>query len=355
MDDTMAPPSKRRKLLSPAEDVALQSEAASKSSVPPFSHGVEHIPAAKPTQLFYAPALPRHVEEVHLEIHKRSVPSAEERRRILRRQGTAALGNIISTNSDADVVVAVTAEVDALGTTTALTTAAVTVDVPDLPSLLSTSTTTDVISDNSAESKSSTTSETSVEPTSSSAPESSSDRTSASSSPSETASSSNNSRSTDAPSSTNAPSSSTSRSSSTSLPISSSSDSPSAYAISPASENGDEDGNQNESQAETSSEATESGTGSSVAPSSPASTYSARSSASSSQGAASLGSSTSSNSSVPASTSGNTQSQTSQIVIPATASGFIGQTGSASSVNSLNLTTSGKLTTPASLCLESTD
>ena len=363
MDDAMAPPSKRRKLLDPAQDVAQLPEPATKSSIPPFSHGVEHIAATTPTQSLYARPSPHHVEEVHLEIHTRSVPSAEEPLRVLRRQGTAALTDIITTNSDAEVVVAVTAMVDALGSTTALTTAAVTVDVPDLPSLLATSTTTAVVSEGSAEPtasfaqesssdptsssaqatsadpNSSSAQETSADPTSSTAQESSAEPTSPSgSSQSEPASSSENSRSSDASSSTNPPSSSTSTQT-TSLP---------AYVVSPASDNGTDTDTQNESQPESSKE---SETGSSVAPSSTAgsapASYSAPSSygASSSQDTATLDSFTSSNSTVAASTSASSQSQTSQTVFTPTGSGFSAQTGSASSRNSLNQTISGKLAT----------
>lgn len=357
MDDTMAPPSKRRKLLEPAQDVAQQFETATKSSIPPFSHGVEHIPATKPAQALYARPLPHHIEELHLEIQTRSVPSAEEQIRLLRRQGTAALTDIITTNSEADVVVAVTAMVDALGSTTALTTAAVTVDVPDLPSLLATSTTTAVVSEDSAEPTASSSQETSAEPTPSSSQESSADPTSSTaqesspepttsseSSQSESATSSNDSRSSDTPSSTNAPASSSSTSD-TSLPT---------YAVSPASENGTDNDPQSTSQSKSS---TESETSSSVAPSSTSGTsgsapasygpasYGAPSgySASSSQDTATLESSTSSNSTVPISTSASSQSQTSQTVFTPTGSGFSVQTGSASSRNSLNLTTSGKL------------
>lgn len=353
MDNTMAPPSKRRKLLAPSQDFSQQSEVATKSSVAPFSHGVEHIPASKPTQPLYARPSPQHVEEVHLAIHKRSVSNAEERRRIVRRQGTAAVSDIISTNSDADLVVAVTASVDALGSTTALTTAAVTVDLPDLSSPTSASSTTVVVSEDSSEPASSSASESSPEPTSSTAPQSSPEPTSSTtpdssaepassvdSSPSETARSSDDSRSSGSPSSTNAPSSVTS----------SSSDSPSAYIVSPASANSDDD--QNESQAETASEY---GTGSSVAPSStsgtaPVTTSSTSgtapitTSASSSQ-AASLGSSASSNSTVAASTSDSSSSQTSQIVISPSGSGYSARTSSSSFINSLNLTTSGRIST----------
>ena len=261
MDDAMAPPNKRRKLLNPAQDVAQQPEAATQSSIPPFSHGVEHIPATKPTQSFYGRPSPHHIEEVHLEIHTRSVPSAEEQLRIFRRQGTAALTDIVTTNSDAEVVVAVTAMVDALGSTTALTTAAVTIDVPDLPSLLATSTTTAVVSEDSAEPTTSSAQETPTDSTSSSAQATSTDSTSSSAQESsaeptsEPASSSENSRSSDASSSTNTPSSSTSTQT-TSLP---------AYVVSPASENGTDNDPQNESQSESTKE---SETGSSIAPSS---------------------------------------------------------------------------------------
>ena len=348
MDDTMAPPSKRRKLLEPAQDVVQQPEMATKSSTPPFSHGVEHIPATKPAQALYARPSPHHIEELHLEIQTRSVPSAEEQIRLLRRQGTAALTDIITTNSEAEVVVAVTAMVDALGSTTALTTAAVTVDVPDLSSLLGTSTTTAVVSTDSAEPTASSSQETSSEPTSSSAQETSAESSSSTaqepspeptsssgSSQSEPASTSNDSRSSDTPSSTNAPASSTSTSD-TSLPT---------YAISPASENGTDSDTQSASQSESS---TESGTGSSVVPSpttgsAPASYGPASYGASSSQDTATLESSTSSNSTVPISTSASSQSQTSQTVFTPTGSAFSGQTGSASSRNGLNLTTSGKL------------
>jgi len=371
MDDTMAPPSKRRKLLDPAQHVAEQQfDTASKSSMPPFSHGVEHIPATKPTKSLYARPPPQLVEEVHFEIHQRSVPSVEERLRILRRQGTAALADIFSTNSDADVVVAVTAMVDALGSTTALATAAVTVDVPDLPSVLATSTTTNVVSDSSAESTASSAQETPTDstsssaeetpansislsaqetpadPTSSTAQESSVQPTpSSDSSQSEPASSSNNSRSSDTPSSTNAPASSASASN-TPLP---------SYGVSPASENGTDVDPQNESQSQSPAE---SGTGSSVVPSSttgsapagygPASdsapaSYGPSPSSSSSQDTATMESSTSANSSVPVSTPASSQSLSAQQVISATGSGYSRQTGSASSIGSFNMTTSGKL------------
>ena len=173
MDDTMAPPSKRRKLLDPAQDVAQQPETATRSSTPPFSHGVEHILVTKPAHALYARPSPHRIEELHLEIQTRSISSAEEQIRLLRRQGTAALTDIITTNSEAEVVVAVTAMVDALGSTTALTTAAVTVDVPDLPSLLATSTTTAVVSEDSVVSTPSSDQGTTAEPTSSSPQETS--------------------------------------------------------------------------------------------------------------------------------------------------------------------------------------
>jgi hypothetical protein len=356
MYDTMAPPMKRRKLLDPVQHVSQQSEAATKSSVAPFSHGVEHI-STQPTRSLYAHSLPHHVEEVHLEIHKRSVLDTEERLRILRRQGTAAASDIISTNSDADLVIAVTAMVDALGSTTALTTTAVTVDLPGVSSLVSTSSTTAVVStdsseptsssvtepsvesaasttpETSAEPTSSSVSETSAEPTGSTAPESSTEpASSAGPSSSGNASSSDNSSSYGTPSQTSISSSDTT----------SSSDRLQTYAVSPASENSDDD-TQNESQSESSSsEPVEYGTGSSVVLSSTTSSAPATTNASTSQ-TATIDSSTASNSTTPASTSGNGQSTTSQIVISASASGQSAQIGSASSINSLNLTTSGKL------------
>jgi hypothetical protein len=62
------------------------------------------------------------------------------------------------------------------------------------------------------------------------------------------------------------------------------------------------------------------------------------------------------NSTTLASTSGNSQSTTSQIVISASASGYSAQIGSASSINSLNLTTSGNFTpTLASIPSQFTD
>jgi hypothetical protein len=334
MDDTMAPPSKRRKLLEPAQDFAQASEAATRLSVAPFFHGVEHIPATQPTPSPCAHPSIHHVEEVHLAIHKRSALSAEERLRIIRRQGTAAFSDVISTNSNADVVVAVTAKVDALGSTTALATASVTVDLPDLSSLLSTSTTTAVVSNDSSEPTSSSALETPAEVSSSIVPASSVEtKLSNDLGPSETASSSDDSRSFSTPSSTTAPSSRTS----------SASNSPPEYVVSPASENNDS-GTENESQVKTSSESrnsSESSTGSFVAPSSTVGTAPATTSASSSK-LTSIDSSAASNSTVLASTSGNSQSQTSQILLPASASGYSAQTGSASSFNSLNLTTSGK-------------
>lgn len=173
MGENMAPPNKRRKLLSSAQDVLQQSEVATRPSGPQFFHGVEHIDASPSTRP--AAVSPQRVEEVHLEIRNQQIANADDHILMLRRQGTAAISDIISTNSDADVVVAVTAEVDVFGSTTALTSATVTADLPDLPSLLSTSVSTATVSDGS-----------SAAPTSSEASDSSSEPRSSAASPSTT-------------------------------------------------------------------------------------------------------------------------------------------------------------------------
>ncbi|KAM0719885.1 hypothetical protein Q7P37_004020 [Cladosporium fusiforme] len=286
MGENMAPPSKRRKLLSSAQDVLQQSEVATRSSGPPFFHGVEHIRTSPSTPPANS-ASPQHVEEVHLEIRNQPIGNIADRLSMIRRQGTAAVSDIISTNSDADVVVAVTAEVDVFGSTTALTSATVTAELPDIPSLLSTSATTATVSDGSAE------------PTSDGS--ASSETRNSSAAPN----SSNDSNSSESPSTTDAPSSTQSETNESSTTRSSSqSSNPSGYR------------SQNDQ------------TTSSAASSSMAGTAPARSSRPDSQGTI-VESSTSSNSSVSASTSQSSLS-------------------SASSSNRLNLTTSASTRTSGS-------
>lgn len=107
----MPPPSKRRKLSTATEESVSWDELGNVEPLARHSHHIEYLPTAEP------PSLPRRVEKVHLEI--RNLPYASsERKKLHRRQGTAAAADEVA--SVATVIVS--AAVDDFGATVGLTT-----------------------------------------------------------------------------------------------------------------------------------------------------------------------------------------------------------------------------------------